>query len=73
MARSPKVQRHHNHGSHASVPGKGKGPATPSQHWEMHYDPTPHGEAMLQGQENWDPMPGKARPHTHVKINDADH
>lgn len=74
MAKKNEHQRHyHYHGSHASVPVKGNGPVISQDHWEMQYDPTPRGQAKVQGARNWDPMPGKDRPHTQNKINECDH
>lgn len=73
MAKSKPQKHHHNHGKYASVPAKGDGPATPPQHWEMHYDPTPRGEERNQSMRNWDPMFATERPCTHNKINECDH
>ena len=64
-------KKHHNHGSDASMPMKGKGNAIPSEHWERTYRPDPAGNQ--KGMREFDPMRSKDRPSTHNRVNESDH
>jgi hypothetical protein len=66
----PKVH-HDYHGMTDSVPGKGKGMAVPSGHWEKQYNPLPHGND--HGGKAFDPRIASDRPCTHNKVNMDDH
>ncbi len=42
------------------------------EHWQKEYR-APVGNQKKSGVRAFDPMKGKDRPHTHVKVNDQDH
>lgn len=69
----PKVH-HDDHGSHASVPGKGKGMAVPGQAWEREYkgwEPSRNME-LVEGSD-FNPKFSTHRKTTHLKVNAEDH
>ena len=64
-------KKHHSHGPHDSVPGKGL--SAPKEHWEVKYNPMMHGEDKPSGISAFDPRCAKDRPCTHHKVNEQDH
>lgn len=69
----PKMH-HDNHGPKDSVPGKGKGPAVPGEHWERHYDATDASRNMhLVEGSDFNPKCSDNRKTTHIKVNREDH
>ncbi len=71
MSKNPSYQKHHdNHGSDASVPGKGS--STPKKHWEIRYSTSP-SDHKTDPMHAFDPKRGKDRPCMHLKVNSTDH
>jgi hypothetical protein len=65
----PKVH-HENHGSNASVPGKGNGKVVRGEHWEKQYNPQ---QSRARPESKFDPIQGKDRPTMYNKVNETDH
>ena len=66
-------KRHHdNHGSTASVPGKGS--PVPKEHWERRYSTNEPSKNMKATEgSDFAPKCAKDRKTTYVKVNETDH
>ncbi len=66
-------KHHDNHGSDASVPGKGNADVNRGEHWEMPYNSDPSKDTVKRTGSEFDARPGRSRMTTHVKVNECDH
>lgn len=63
-------KKHTNRGYNVGY-DKNSSKTLPQDDWQVNINLTPQGNNTYVGA--WNPIPGKERPTTHVKINECDH